>query len=484
MKISRCATSPAVITLSKELLKMTATEAGAAIHEGKVTSVELTQVLLDHARALNEQVNAYISFREEAALADAQLADEEISAGNIRGPLHGVPMGIKDNIYIGGEVSTMASKIHEDFVSEDDASVVKRMKEAGIVLVGKLNMHEYAWGIDNNSPHFGPVHNPWDLDKVPGGSSGGSGAAVASDMSFSTLGTDTAGSIRIPSAACGLVGLKPTHGLVAKYGCFPLAWTLDHIGPMSKSVDDAAALLQVIAGFDERDPTSVEVEVGNYQAALRGDPSKLVIGVEEDYFFKDVDSDIEKHVRAQIDALASQGATVKTVAIPSLAYSEWAELATSLSEASAIHHEDLLERADDFGEDIRFLFELGELFSSVDYLQAQQIRRRIKQDFAQALEDVDVIIAPTLPVMPPNIGSSVADLNGEEVDLIDNFIRFTGPSNLTGLPALTVPVGVKNGLPIGLQIIGRAFGEETVLNVGSIIEAGNPMDDKRAPTGA
>lgn len=463
---------------------MTATEVGALLHEGKTTSVELAQALLAHARSLNEQVNAYISFREEEALADAQRADEEIAAGNIRSPLHGVPMGIKDNIYIGGEVSTMASKIHRDFVSEDDATVVKRMKDAGIVLVGKLNMHEYAWGIDNNSPHFGAVHNPWDLDKVPGGSSGGSGAAVASDMSFSTLGTDTAGSIRIPSSACGLVGLKPTHGLVAKYGCFPLAWTLDHIGPMSKSVDDAAALLQVIAGFDERDPTSVNVEVGNYQAALRGDPSQLVIGVEEDYFFKDVDSDIEKHVRAQIDALASQGATIKTVSIPSLAYSEWAELATSLSEASAIHHEDLLSRADDFGDDIRFLFELGELFSSVDYLQAQQIRRQIKQDFAKALEEVDVIIAPTLPVMPPEIGSAVADLNGEDVDLIDNFIRFTGPSNLTGLPALSVPVGLKNGLPIGLQIIGRAFGEETVLNVGSIIEAGNPMEGKRAPTGA
>ena len=466
------------------LLKKTATEVGALIHDGTVTSVELTQAMLKHARSLNEQVNAYISFREEQALADAKKADEEIAAGKIRGPLHGVPMAIKDNIYIGGEVSTMASKIHRDFVSDDDASVVARMKEAGIVLTGKLNMHEYAWGIDNNSPHFGPVHNPWDLDKVPGGSSGGSGAAVASDMSFSTLGTDTAGSIRIPSAACGLVGLKPTHGLVAKYGCFPLAWTLDHIGPMSKSVDDAAALLQVIAGFDERDPTSVKVEVGNYQDALRGDPSKLVIGVEEDYFFKDVDSDIEKRVRDQIQALADQGATVKTVSIPSLAYSEWAELATSLSEASAIHHDDLINRADDFGDDIRFLFELGEVFSSVDYLQAQQVRRQIKQDFAKALEEVDVIIAPTLPVMPPTIGSPVADLNGTDVDLIDHFIRFTGPSNLTGLPALSMPVGLKNGLPIGLQIIGRAFDEETVLNVGSIIEAGNPMDGKRAPTGA
>ena len=211
--------------------------------------------------------------------------------------------------------------------------------------------------------------------------------------------------------------------------------------------------------------------------------NKLVIGVEEDYFFKDVDSDIEKRIRDQIQALADQGATVKTVSIPSLAYSEWAELATSLSEASAIHHDDLINRADDFGDDIRFLFELGEVFSSVDYLQAQQVRRQIKQDFAKALEEVDVIIAPTLPVMPPTIGSPVADLNGTDVDLIDHFIRFTGPSNLTGLPALSMPVGLRVELS-DCKSVAQAFDEETVLNVGSIIEAGNPMDGKRAPTGA
>src|SRR5690625_2678893 len=484
MKISRCATFPAVITLSKELLKMTATEAGAAIHEGKVTSVELTQALLDHARALNEQVNAYISFRKEGALADAQLVDEVISAGNIRGPLHGVPMGIKDNIYIGGEVSTMASKIHEDFVSEDDASVVKRMKEAGIVLTGKLNMHEYAWGIDNNSPHFGPVHNPWNLDKIPGGSSGGSGAAVASNGSFTTLGTDTAGSIRIPSAVCGLVGLKPTHGRVAKYGCYPLAWSLDHIGPMSKSVADAAATLQGIAGFDPRDPTAVNVPVDDYLSGLGGDPKGLVIGVEEDYFFRDVDSPIETLVRKQIDELVSRGAMMKEVKIPSQAYAECTELATTLSEASTINHKDLLNRPDDFGDDIRFLFELGELFSSVDFLQAQQARRQLKQEFAAAMQQVDVIIAPSLPVMAPDIGSSTANLNGTEVDLIDNFIRFTGPSNLTGLPALNVPVGLEDDLPVGLQIIGRAFDEATVLRVGSYIEQTDPMQGRRASVGA
>lgn len=450
----------------------------------EISPVEVTQALLDHAHKLNDQTNAYISFRDEKALEDAKRAEEEVQAGNARGPLHGVPMAIKDNLYVGGETTTMASKIHQDFVPEHDASAVARMKEAGIVLTGKLNMHEYAWGIDNNNPHYGAVGNPWDLEKVPGGSSGGSGAAVAADMSFSTLGTDTAGSIRIPSSACGLVGLKPTHGRVSKDGCYPLAWSLDHIGPMSKTVEDAAALLQVIAGFDAKDPTAIDAPVGDYLAGLEGDASELTIGVEEDYFFKDVDSDIEKLVRAQIDALVSQGAKLKTVKIPALAISEWAELAVSLSEASAIHHNDLVNRPDDLGADIRFLFELGELFSSVDYLQAQQARRQIKQEFTAALTEVDVIIAPTLPVMPPKIGSPVADLNGKDVDLIDSFIRYTGPSNLTGLPALTVPAGLVDGMPAGLQIIGRAFDEATVLKAGHLVEKNDPMEGKRAPVGA
>ncbi|WP_347957144.1 amidase [Gordonia aichiensis] len=470
--------------MADELLTKTAVEVGELIRTREVSPVEVTQRLLDHAHELNGQVNAYISFRDEQALAEAAKAEEEIVAGDHRGPLHGVPMALKDNLYVAGEVTTMASKIHGDFVSADDATVVGRLREAGVVLTGKLNMHEYAWGIDNNSPHFGAVHNPWNLDKVPGGSSGGSGAAVASDMSFSTLGTDTAGSIRIPSSACGLVGLKPTHGRVAKFGCYPLAWTLDHIGPMAKTVDDAAAMLQAIAGFDRRDPTSVDVPVGDYRGALTGDPTGLVIGVEEDYYFRDVDTEVERLVRARIDDLVSRGARVEKVSIPALKYSEWTELAVSLSEASAIHHRDLQTRPEDFGADIRFLFYLGELFSSVDYLQAQQVRRQIKHDFAAALSGVDVLIAPTLPVMAPDIGSAVADLNGDPVDLVDNFIRYTGPSNLTGLPAMTVPAGLDDGLPVGVQIIGKAFDEETVLRVGHYIEQSDPMQGRRAPVGA
>ncbi|WP_026918572.1 amidase [Gordonia shandongensis] len=470
--------------MSDELLTKSAVEVGELIRTREISPVDVTRQLLDHAHALNGEVNAYVSFRDEQALADAERAEKEIAAGDHRGPFHGVPMALKDNLYVAGETTTMASKIHRDFVSADDATVVGRLRDAGIVLTGKLNMHEYAWGIDNNSPHFGAVHNPWDLDKVPGGSSGGSGAAVAADMSFISLGTDTAGSIRIPSSACGLVGLKPTHGRVAKYGCYPLAWTLDHIGPMAKTVDDAAAMLQAIAGFDRRDPTSVDTPVGDYRGALGGDPAGLVIGIEEDYFFANVDAEVERLVRARIDDLVSRGATVRKVSIPALAYSEWTELATSLSEASAIHHRDLQQRPEDFGEDIRFLFYLGELFTSVDYLQAQQARRQIKRDFAAALADVDVLIAPTLPVMAPDIGSAVADLNGSPVDLVDNFIRFTGPSNLTGLPAMTVPAGCNGDLPVGLQIIGKAFDEETVLRVGRYVEESDPMEGRRAPTGA
>lgn len=463
-----------------ELVTKSVTELAPLIESKQVSPVEVTTALLDHAKALNPEINAYISFREHA-LDDARRAEEEIGRGDYRGVFHGIPLALKDNLYVGGEVTTMASKIHKDFVPTEDASVVRRLRNAGAVLTGKLNMHEYAWGIDNNSPHFGSVQNPWNTAKVPGGSSGGSGAGVAAHMTYATLGTDTAGSIRIPSAACGIVGLKPTHGRVPKDGCFPLAWTLDHIGPMTKTVDDAAAMLQVIAGFDRADPTAVDVPVGDYTSHLTGDVSGLVIGVEEDYYFRDVDNEIERLVRAQIDELVSRGARVRTVEIPTLRYSEWAELATSLSEASAIHHNDLVHRADDFGTDIRFLFELGELFSSVDYLQAQQVRRQLKNDFGAALSEVDVLIAPTLPVMAPDIGSSEADLNGTKVDLIDSFIRFTGPSNLTGLPAMSVPVGFNGDLPVGLQIIGRAFDERTVLNVGKAIEAGGPMGDRTPP---
>ncbi|GEK60338.1 Asp-tRNA(Asn)/Glu-tRNA(Gln) amidotransferase GatCAB subunit A [Marinococcus halophilus] len=466
--------------MSKEVVLKSVDELAPLIEQKSLSPVELTKAVLDHAEHTQQATNAYVEIYREEAEMEAKQAEKEIINGNYRGMYHGIPMALKDIIYYKDKVTTMASKIHQNFVSNYDATVVKKLKEAGVVSTGKLNMHEYAWGITNNNPHYGAVHNPWDLDKIPGGSSGGSGAAVAAGSSIASLGTDTAGSIRIPSSACGIVGLKPTHGRVSKHGVYPLAWSLDHVGPMTKTVKDAAGLLQTIAGFDRNDPTTVNVPVNNYIEHLTGNVKDLVIGVNEEYFFHQVDSGVEKLVRAGIQRLVDQGAKVKQVSMPSLQYAEWAELVTSLSEASTIHHQHLLTRAEDLGNDIRLLFELGELPSAVDYLQAQQVRRQLKQDFQKVFEDVDVLITPTLPVVPTSIGDDHADLNGEKVDLIDNVIRFTGPSNLTGLPALSVPCGLKDGLPVGMQLVGPAFQEASILNIGYAFENTNPMDGKRS----
>src|SRR5699024_10792812 len=259
-----------------------------------LSPVELTEAIFEQADKSEDKINAYMEFYKEEALDSAKKAESEIANGNYKGMYHGIPMGIKDNVYFKDKVSTMSSKIHKDFVSDYDATVIKKLREAGVICTGKVSMHEYAWGITNNNPHYGAVKNPWKLEKIPGGSSGGSGAAVAAGSSVASLGTDTAGSIRIPSSACGIVGLKQTHGLVSKYGVYPLAWSLDHVGPMTKTVKDAAGLLQIIAGYDANDPTSVKVPVDDYVGKTTGDVKDLVIGVNEDYFFNEVDDEIEK----------------------------------------------------------------------------------------------------------------------------------------------------------------------------------------------
>ena len=468
-----------MIMLSKNLVGKAVEELAPLIEKKEVSPVELTEAILNHAEATEGKINAYMEIYREDALEDAKKAEEEIVNGNYRGMYHGIPMGIKDNVYFKDKVTTMSSKIHKDFVSDYDATVIKKLRNAGVVFTGKVSMHEYAWGITNNNPHYGAVKNPWNLEKIPGGSSGGSGAAVAVGSSVASLGTDTAGSIRIPSSANGIVGLKQTFGRVSKYGVYPLAWSLDHVGPMTRTVKDAAGLLQIIAGFDPNDPTTVNVPVDDYVGKITGDVKDLVIGIEEDYYFNEVDSEIEKLVRAGIQKLVDQGAKVQVVKIPTLKYAEWAELVTSLSEASAIHHSDMLTRPDDFGHDIRMLFELGELPSAVDYLQAQQVRRQLKHDFRKAFEQVDILAMPTLPILPNDIGDDWADLNGKKVDLIDNIIRFMGPGNLTGLPALSVPCGFSQGLPVGMQLMGPAFGEAAILNAGYAFEQTNPLENRK-----
>jgi aspartyl-tRNA(Asn)/glutamyl-tRNA(Gln) amidotransferase subunit A len=454
-------------------------ELAPLLRDKHISPIELTEAVLQNVDTYNEQINAYITVEKEKAIKAATFAEQEILNGNYKGALHGIPMALKDIMYFKGERATIGSKIHGEFIPNYDATVVAKLKNEGVIFTGKLNMHEYAWGANTTNPHYGACHNPWDLSKIPGGSSGGSGAAVAADLTIASLGTDTGGSIRIPAASCGIIGLKPTHGRISKYGCFPLAWTLDHIGPMTKTVYDAALLLETLSGYDPKDPTSVNTPSKNYSGLFEESLEGVVIGIEEDYFFKNVDSRVSESVQYAVQELEKLGARIETVKIPSLAQSEFAELITITTEASAIHHKNLLEQPEKFGEDVRFLLEVGELVSGVDYLQAQQIRRKMSNDFAETFKKVDVLITPTLPFLPPNIGENSVDINGKLHSFLDEVIRFTGPGNLTGLPSLSIPCGVRDGLPVGLQIMGPAFQEEKVLNVAYLIEKLNLMQSQK-----
>lgn len=454
-------------------------ELAPLLQNKEVSPVEVTEAVLERAETYNPQINAYIHITRDKALAASRQAEKEIMAGQYRGPLHGIPMALKDIFYFKDEVATIGSKIHQDFIPSYDATVVSKLKEAGVIFTGTLNMHEYAWGATTNNPHFGPCRNPWDIEKIPGGSSGGSGAAVAADMTIASVGTDTGGSIRIPASACGIVGLKPTHGRVSKYGCFPLAWSLDHIGPMTKTVWDAAAMLEIIAGYDSKDPTCINTPTSPYTTLLSTDVSHIKIGINEAYFFQNVDPEVELLIRGGIRLLEQMGAEIISIELPTMQYAEFAEMITITSEASAIHHENLRQRPQDFGEDVRLLLELGEIPSAVDYLQAQQIRRRLDLEYKQAFEQVDVLLTPTLPILPSFIGQDIIRLNGKDVSFLDHIIRFTGVGNLTGLPALSLPCGQCDGLPVGLQIMGPAFREDLVLHVAYALEQANIMSVKK-----
>lgn len=464
--------------LTKEIITKSVEELAPLIENKEISPVELTEAVLDRAEETQDKTNAYLSMYREEALASAKKAEEEIGNGNYRGMYHGIPMGIKDNVFFKDKLTTMASKIHKDFVPQYDATVVENLRDAGVIFTGKLNMHEYALSITSNNPHYGPVRNPWDLEKTPGGSSGGSAASVAVGASVASIGTDTAGSIRIPAAACGIVGLKPTRGLVSTHGVYPLSWTQDHVGPMTKTVKDAAGLLEIIAGHDERNAGSVERKPEKYVDKITGDVKDLVIGINEEYFFQNIDSNIEKAVRATIQALVDQGAKVELVKLPAMKDADWAGFTFSVSEASAVHYNSIMERPEDFGEDIRGFLVSGAFPSSAQYAAAVKVKEQLTQEFNEAFKKVDVLISPTLPVMPNKIGDDLVDLNGKQVELLPNFIRLTNPLNMTGTPTLSVPCGWNGHMPVGIQITGPAFGEGTVLNTGYAIEKMNLLEGK------
>ena len=418
-----------------ELLFDDALTAGRALAAGHLTPSELVDAQLARIDAVDPGIGAYISVRHDAARAEAAVLGEELAAGRARGPLHGVPVALKDSIHVSGEVTTLGSRTHRDVVAPHDATVVDRLRAAGCVILGKLQMNEYAWGVTGDNPWYGPVRNPRVPGTSAGGSSGGSAAAVAGYLAFAALGADAAGSIRLPSAVCGGVGLKPTHGLVPTHGDVPLTPTLGCLGPMTRTVADNAAVLGALTGRS---------------CELSGEP--LVIGVEEDYFLAGVDDEVAELFRAGV---RRPGWEVRPVSVPSLVDAPWATSVIALAEAAAIHHRTLQERPQDISLPVRLNLQLGETIAAVDYLEARRVREVIRADLDRALTDVDVILAPTLP-------SPGLSLRGD-------LTRLLVPANLTGHPALTVPVGEIDGRPVGMQVIGRHHDEETVYRAGQAL---------------
>lgn len=450
---------------------MTLCEAARALRARKVSSVELTQASLARIVALNPRLNAMITMMEASALERARTADKELGSGTDLGPLHGIPVAVKDVFCTKGVRTTVGSKIFENFVPDHDAAVVERLAAAGAVLVGKTGMHEIAYGVTSNNPHFGAIRNPWGTDRVPGGSSGGSGSAVAADMVFMAMGSDTGGSIRIPAAFCGNTGLKPTFGRVSRYGVMPLDFSLDHMGPLTRSVRDAALTLNALAGFDVRDDTSSRRAVEpDYLPAKPADVKGLRIGIPENFYFEHVDPSVEAGVRGMAETARLLGASVVPVRVPDIAAMNVTARVILLSEASALM-EPFVHRRSEFGADVMALLDQGRLIPATDYVNAQRLRRMMRREFNDLWNRIDCLFTPCSPIGAPRIGQASVDIKGVDEDVRLASTRLVRAINLLGLPALSIPCGLDSeGMPLALQIIGKPFDEAGILRAGAALQ--------------
>ena len=441
------------------------------LQKKEISPVELFNEAIERIHQLQPKLNSFITVTEEEGRKAATEAESEIRKGQYRGPLHGIPISIKDLFATRGVRTTAGSKVLAQWVPDYDATAVARLHQAGMVLVGKTHMHEFAYGVTSDNPHYGPARNPWDPTRVPGGSSGGSAAAVASSQCTASLGSDSGGSIRTPAAVCGVVGLKPTYGRVSRYGAIPLAWSLDHVGPLTKSVEDAAIMLSAIAGPDPKDPSASSRPLPDYRQEMRGSIRGLRLGVPRQYFFEHVDPEIQKLVSAAIHQLESMGATLVEVDIPDLENCSAMEAHITLAEATSYHEPYLKRQADDYGPGVRTNLEAGRYLLATDYVKSQRARTLLQGNFNQAFKHADVIVSPTLPALPPLVGEVWVQSGNLREHVIDAFLRFNIPFDLTGFPAISIPCGLgSTGLPIGLQIAGKAFDETTVLRVANAYE--------------
>ncbi|HYW90725.1 MAG TPA: amidase [Chloroflexota bacterium] len=467
-----------------ELTELSIAELAPRLRERQLSPVELTEAYLQRIERLDGQLNSFIRVLPDEARAAARAAETEIGRGDWRGPLHGVPLGIKDLFDVAGVPNTLGSKVLLDNVPTTDATVVKRLRQAGAVILGKHNLHEFAFGITSENPHFGVVHNPWDLDRVPGGSSGGTAAAVAAGLCVGGLGSDTGASIRAPASWCGVSGIKPTYSRVSRAGVLPLAWSLDHPGPIARTVGDCATLLQAIAGPDPRDPTASQEPLPDYSADLHLGVAGLRIGVPREHYFDQVEPSVEQVVRRAIEQLSGLGARIEEVSLPHARHAQAAGNVIMSSEAAAWHHDWLRDRPGDYGADVLLRIRGGLLVRATEYLHSQQLRTLLQQDFAAAFERVNVVLGPTMPLVAPLIGRTFEPSGTFNLAPRGIANRLTVPCNLTGMPAMSVPCGFADGLPVGLQIMAPAFAESLVLRVGAAYEAVTDWHRQRPPLAA
>jgi aspartyl-tRNA(Asn)/glutamyl-tRNA(Gln) amidotransferase subunit A len=445
-------------------------EAAKGLRARRFSAVELANAAIKRIDRHNPDLRAFITITAEQALHQAKQADGELALGIDRGPLHGIPVALKDLFGTRGVRTTAGSKVYEDFVPGINATVVERLLAAGAVFLGKLNMHELAYGITSANPHFGAVCNPWNRQHSPGGSSGGSGAAVAAEMVFMAMGTDTGGSIRIPASFCGTVGLKPTYGRVSRYGVLPLGFSQDHMGPLGRSVRDAALGLNAIAGHDPHDPTSARRPVVNYVPHKDCDIAGVRIGFPDRFFFDRLDGDVEAAVRGGMARAEALGAEIRPVRLPDMEALNAIARIVLLSEASAVA-EPYPEDRSLYGADVRALLDQGRLVPATDYINAQRLRRQMRREFNRVWKEVDCLITPATPMPAPRIGDTTVRLGGREEDVRLAATRLVRPMNALGYPALSLPCGLSAaGLPVGMQIIGPAFEEALVLRVGAALE--------------
>jgi len=466
-KVDRPAPSPC-----PEFLWWSAADLAAAIRRRDLSPVEVTRAALDRIAAVDGTLNAFVTVLADEAMAGARRAE---SVRDPQGPLHGVPLALKDLYETAGIRTTAGSKVLADYVPQRDATTVTRLKAAGAILIGKTATHEFAFGPTTDSPFHGPVHNPWDLAKIPAGSSGGSAAAVAAGMVPLAMGTDTGGSIRMPASVCNLVGLKPTYGRVSKAGILPLSWSLDHAGPITRTVKDAALVLGVLAGQDPLDPSTLPVPVDDYAAAAEqpGDLRGVVIGVPAGWLAPPVDPEVLGLFEVALQRMRDLGAELREVPFPPADVMAFVNRLLALAEAGAYHAPLLKASAADYAPDVRLRMELGQYVSARDYLLGQRLRGEIAREVHAVMAQVDVIVTPTLAIPPATIGQAMWEYGGGVREPVaEAMVRFPAPFSVTGQPCFSLPAGfTASGLPVGIQLVGRVFGEAALVRIAAAYEA-------------